>query len=85
MIGTVYKSKKGKQAVPDSYKNILAVWPVPNKQHTAKTAWGETFVIESGSPESPALVLLHEALSNSFTWFGDIQLLGERFHVFAVD
>jgi pimeloyl-ACP methyl ester carboxylesterase len=84
-MGTVYKSEKGKQAVLASYKNILAAWPVPNRQYTVPTAWGETFVIESGSPEAPDLVLLHGALSNSFTWFSDVPLLSERFHVFAVD
>ncbi|MFZ5965725.1 MAG: alpha/beta fold hydrolase [Bacillota bacterium] len=82
---TIYKSEEGKQAVLNAYKSILAAWPVPNKQYKVKTTYGDTFVIESGSPENPPLVLLHGSLSNSFSWFGDVPLLSERYHVFAVD
>lgn len=84
-MATIYKSEAGKWMVLDEYKKIIAAWPVENKQHQIPTSYGETFVIESGNPENPALVLLHGSLSNSFTWFGDVALLSERYHVFAVD
>lgn len=84
-MSIVYKSKKGKQAIVEVYQTILGAWPVPNKQYTVKTACGNTFVIESGNPANPALVLLHGSMSNSFTWFSDVPLLSEQFHVFAVD
>ncbi len=82
---TIYKSEAGKQKVLAEYRRILADWPVDNKQYHIVTSYGETFVIESGNPTSPALVLLHGSLSNSFSWYGDVTLLSERFHVFAVD
>lgn len=84
-MAAIYRNEAGKQAVLGEYRNILAAWPVSNKQYQIPTSYGETFVIESGDPKNPALVLLHGSLSNSFTWFGDVPLLSERFHVFAVD
>ena len=84
-MAAIYKSEAGKRMVLDGYRNILAMWPVENRQYRIPTAHGETFVIESGKPENPALLLLHGSLSNSFTWFGDVIPLSEYFHVFAID
>ncbi len=82
---TIYKSEQGKQAVLDGYRQFLAAWPVKNKQYTVPTAFGDTFVIESGDPAHPPLVLLHGSMSSSFSWFGDVPLLSQHYHVFAVD
>lgn len=71
----IYRNEAGKQAVLGEYRKILAAWPVSNKQYQIPTSYGETFVIVSGNPKNPALVLLHGSLSNSFTWFGDVPLL----------
>lgn len=84
-MASIYKSEAGKQKVLNEYRKFIDAWPVENKQHRIPTSYGETFIIESGNPENPSLVLLHGSLSNSFTWFGDVALLSERFHVFAVD
>ncbi|WKY47694.1 alpha/beta hydrolase [Eubacteriaceae bacterium ES3] len=82
---TIYKSEEGKLAVLSAYQNILAAWPLANKQYKVKTTYGDTFVIETGNPENPPLVLLHGSLSNSFSWFSDVPLLSEQYHVFAID
>ncbi len=82
---SIYKSEAGREKVLSAYQNILAGWPVENRRHRLPTSLGETFVIESGSAEAPPLVLLHGSLSNSFTWFGDVPLLSQRFRVLCVD
>lgn len=82
---SIYKTDAGKQAILATYKGILEAWPVPNKQYTVRTAYGDTFVIESGNSGAPALVLLHGSMANSFTWFSDVPALSEHYHVFAVD
>ncbi len=84
-MATIYRSEEGRRMILDGYKNILAAWPVENKQYHIPTTCGETFVIESGNPQNPALVLLHGSLSNSFCWFSDVPLLSMHYHVFAVD
>lgn len=46
----------------------------------------ELFVRESGSPDAPAVVLIHGWATDSlFNWYKIIPLLAERFHVIAVD
>ena len=46
----------------------------------------ELFVRESGSPESPPVVLIHGWATDSlFNWYKIIPRLAERFHVIAVD
>ncbi len=82
---TIYRSEEGRRAVLDVYRGILAAWPVANRQYHVPTSQGETFVVESGDASGPPLLLLHGSLSNSFTWYGDVVRLGERFRVFAVD
>lgn len=82
---SIFRSEAGKAAVHAEYEKVLSAWPVPCRRHRVPTAWGETFALEFGSPDRPALLLLHGSLSNSFSWFGDAQTLSERWHVFAVD
>lgn len=81
----LYKSEKGRNMVLGKYKEILAKWPVSNNQFIVKTSFGDTFVIESGSKEKPPLILLHGSVANSSTWFNDVVLLSEEYHVFAID
>lgn len=82
---SIYKTEEGRREILATYQSILQAWPVPNKQYTVQTAYGDTFVIESGESGSPALVLLHGSMSNSFTWFSDVPALSQSYHVFAVD
>lgn len=84
-MSSIYKSEEGKQKVFSTYKSILAEWPVENKQYHVSTSHGDTFIIESGNPSNPPLLLIHGSLSNSFTWFSDIPILSKDYHVFAVD
>lgn len=57
-MASIYKSEAGRQKIMAEYQNILAAWPVANKQYKVPTSQGETFIIESGHPDNPALVLL---------------------------
>ncbi len=82
---SIYKSEIGKKAVLETYAEILKAWPVPSRQYTVNTAYGDTFVIEFGDSTKPALLLLHGSMANSFTWFGDAPQLCQHYHVFAVD
>lgn len=81
----IYKSEVGKQEILRTYREILADWPVQNRQYEVQTNFGPTFVIESGSSQNPPLILLHGSVSNSFTWYGDVAALSISHHVFAVD
>lgn len=82
---SIYKSEAGKQKVLETYKEILEIWPVENKQYGVETSYGSTFVIESGSAENPPLILLHGSMSNSFTWYSDVEILSRTYRVYAID
>jgi pimeloyl-ACP methyl ester carboxylesterase len=84
-IENIYKSEEGKELILGQYRQILADWPVVNRQHHVQTRHGSTFVIESGDTTKPPLILLHGSVANSFTWFSDVVTLSETHRVFAVD
>ncbi|TVX94048.1 alpha/beta fold hydrolase [Paenibacillus agilis] len=81
----IYRSEEGKREVLGQYRKILASWPVENHQYVVETSLGPTFVIESGSKDSPPLILLHGSVSNSYTWYGDVASLSKTHNVYAID
>lgn len=81
----IWKTPQGRQAVLDAYAGIRAAWPVPREELRLPTRHGETFVVASGDPARPPLVLLHGAGSNAFMWMGDVAAWAEHFRVYAVD
>jgi pimeloyl-ACP methyl ester carboxylesterase len=82
---STYKTEKGKQLIQNNYSQILSNWVQPCKQQFISTQLGDTFVIESGKTDAPAIVLLHGTGSNSAMWMADAKILSEHYHVFAID
>jgi pimeloyl-ACP methyl ester carboxylesterase len=85
MTRSIWKTPAGAQAVRARYRQFLAYWPQPAEQRTIPTRHGETFVVVSGPPEAPPVVLLHGSASNSVSWLGDARLLAQHFRLYAVD
>jgi pimeloyl-ACP methyl ester carboxylesterase len=81
----IWKTPEAGQAVLERYGQFLAHWPQPSAQLRIPTSEGETFVVASGKPDGPAVVLLHGSATNAVVWMRDAAVLGERFRVFAVD
>ena len=81
----IYKSAEGERAVMALYDRTLARWPVPYETTTIETRHGPTFVIASGAPAAPPLVLLHGAASNALAWLGDVAEYSRIARVYAVD
>ena len=79
----VFKSEESKNAIRTRYDQILSAFPF--RRRYVGTPFGETFLLESGAPENPALILLHGSCSNSAFWFGEITALSAQFHVLAAD
>ncbi|WP_163323733.1 alpha/beta fold hydrolase [Draconibacterium mangrovi] len=82
---SIYKTEKGKQLIQNNYSQLLSDWVQPFKQQFIKTQLGDTFVLESGKVDAPAIILLHGSGSNSAMWMVDAKILSEFYHVFAVD
>ena len=81
----IYKTDGGKKQVLIYYETLLLQWHQPFRQITIETTFGDTFIIESGIKESPAIFLLHGSGSNSAMWLADAMKLSETYHVFAID
>ncbi len=81
----LYTSEAGKRQVLHLYESVLSQWQQPCRQSVISTRYGETFVIESGKADAPAVVLLHGSGSNSAIWLADAVLLSQTHHVVAVD
>lgn len=81
----VYTSPEGARTVAERYRELLGGWPVPAEHLRVPTREGETFVVASGPPDAPPLVLLHGSGSNALMWAGDVAAWSGRFRVYAVD
>ncbi|MBN1924697.1 MAG: alpha/beta hydrolase [Prolixibacteraceae bacterium] len=82
---SIYKSEEGKKAILTFYEKLLTEWCRPSKQYTFNTSYGNTFIIESGDRNAPAVFLLHGSVSNSAMWISDAKTLSEKYRVFAID
>ena len=82
---SIYKSERGAAEIMALYDTVLARWPVPCDHLHVPTRHGDTFVIASGAPTAPPLVLLHGTASNSATWMGEIAAYSRRYRVCCVD
>ena len=84
-MADIYKSEAGARAIHARYREILALWAVPNRQFTVPTRAGDTFVISCGPENAPPVVLFHGSASSSFMWIADVAAFAARFRVYAVD
>jgi pimeloyl-ACP methyl ester carboxylesterase len=82
---SVYKTPAGEKAVMALYDAALERWPLPYETLTVPTRHGDTFVITSGDPAAPPLILLHGAGTNSAIWIGDVAEYSRFYRVYAVD
>ena len=84
-MADIYKSEDGARAIHSRYREILALWAVPNRQFTVPTRAGDTFVISCGPENAPPVFLFHGSASSSFMWIADAGAFAARFRVHAVD
>jgi pimeloyl-ACP methyl ester carboxylesterase len=84
-MSALYRSEAGEQCVREMYRALLDRWPIPHREHRVSTEWGETFVVESGDPHAPSVVLLHGSGGNSAMWLADVAQWAGDAHLFAID
>lgn len=81
----LYYSIAAANAVMSLYDSLLANWSTPHETALVPTRHGETFVITSGNPLAPPLVLLHGSGSNATIWLHDITQYRDQYYVVALD
>ncbi len=82
---SIYKSPAGEQEIMALYDTVLARWPVVFETVRLPTRHGETFVIASGNPSAPPLILIHGSVSNATSWVAEFPAYSQHFRVYAVD
>jgi len=82
---TVFTSEAGRRIILAHYRKLLDTFDFEYQERYIATEYGLTYVLESGNPDFPPLLLFHGSSSNSAVWFADIGELAQHFHVFAVD
>jgi len=80
-----FRSASCRQAYTALYQKRSQGWPVASQTYFIDTPSGRTFVRQSGSGESPPLVLLPGSRGTSLTWIPNIAGLSTQFNTFAVD
>ncbi|MGW5361764.1 alpha/beta fold hydrolase [Actinopolymorpha pittospori] len=84
-MNTIYKSEAGANEIQRRYRDMLVTWPVPAEHVRVPTRAGETFVVVSGPPDAPPLLLLHGSGANAIMWGADIASWAGHFRTYAVD
>ena len=82
---SIYKTENGSRVIRERYMAIMKDYPVPYKTHKLSTSQGDTFVIESGAPDLPSVVLLHGSMSNSLMWLNEVSKWDGDFHIYCID
>jgi pimeloyl-ACP methyl ester carboxylesterase len=81
----IYRSAAGRQAIEARYREMLDAWPTPRAEILVPTCEGPTFVVASGDPGAPPVLLFHGSGTNSAAWFRDVSSWSRRFRTYAVD
>ena len=84
-MAAIYRSPGGERLLREANLRLLSHWPVPHEALRLPTCEGETFVVASGNPAYPPLILFHGSGSNVSAWRGDVAAFSERFRIYAVD
>lgn len=82
---SMFTSPEGESEVMHAYQAILDHWPVPYKELSVFTSFGETHVIASGPENAPPVVLLHALLASPMSWYRNVEALSQAYRVYAVD
>ncbi len=81
----VFKSEAGRERILAVFRSQIGRIPVPVRERTLATSFGETYLLEAGREEDPPVFLFHGSCSNSAMWIGDIAALSGSRHVLCVD
>ncbi|MFJ6790920.1 alpha/beta fold hydrolase [Streptomyces angustmyceticus] len=84
-MSALYKSEAGAHELRRRYQEQLRDWPVPAEQLRVPTREGETFVVASGPPDAPPVLLLHGSGANATNWRDDVAAWSRHFRTYALD
>ncbi|MBO4900034.1 MAG: alpha/beta hydrolase [Lachnospiraceae bacterium] len=82
---TIYKSEEGKRKILDLYDEQLKRLEVPYKDIYVETSYGNTHLIETGSPDGEPLLVFHGGNATTAYNLLACDFLFKGFHIYGVD
>lgn len=80
-----FKSAEKKEEYMAAYNEAMKLWPVPYETTYISTRFGETYVAISGAEEGEPIVLLPGFSICSASWYANVEALGAKYRLYAVD
>jgi pimeloyl-ACP methyl ester carboxylesterase len=80
-----FRSAEGESEYLSAYDAVLATWPILVEPRDAPTPHGSTRVNIAGPVDAPPLVLLAGGGATSTVWFNNVEALGRRQRLYAID
>ena len=81
----IFKSEEGRNEILGFYRKVLDGVTYDYNERYLDTSFGKTYLFEAGNKNAPCVFLLHGSCSNSAMWYGDINKLAKKFHVYSID
>ncbi|GAB1261158.1 alpha/beta hydrolase [Aurantivibrio plasticivorans] len=85
MSNSIYRNETAAINIAGKYGELLRHWPVMKDESTISTRHGDTFIIASGHPDNPPLILFHGMGVNSLMWINDINTLSKSYRIYCID
>lgn len=80
-----FKSAENEEAYMAAYDEAMKLWPVPYETTYISTRFGETYVTITGAEEGEPVVLLPGFSICSASWYANVEALGAKYRLYAVD
>lgn len=80
-----YLTEEGQKLIENFYILNLKSWSVLYEELYLDTEYGKTYLLMSGDPHLPPLILLHGANNNSVIWKQDMKYLSSQYRTICID
>ena len=84
MLGR-FRNDAARDRYMSTYEDALSAWPTRPNELDVETRFGSTHVLATGATAGVPIVLIHAVAVSSPSWFPNVDALGARHPVYAVD
>jgi pimeloyl-ACP methyl ester carboxylesterase len=82
---SLFISKAGEESYHSAYDSLLSKYQISYTDHWIDTDLGTIHLLEVGNRQAPAVLLLPAAGCSAAGWYANLNELGKKYHVYALD